>query len=37
MKSVSGISKRFGEGVDIDKIKNKELGVLFTNAMTIET
>ena len=37
MTNVSGISKRFGEGVDLDKVRKKELGVVFTTVTTIET
>lgn len=36
-KSVIGISKRFGEGVDSDKVKGKEIGVTFTTIMTLDT
>lgn len=37
MTTVTNVSKRFGEGVDLDKIKKKELGVVFTTALTQET
>lgn len=36
-KSVISISKRFGEGVDSDKAKGKEIGVTFTTIMTLDT
>lgn len=36
-KSAIAISKRFGEGVDGDKIKGKELGVTFTTITTLDT
>lgn len=35
VKSAVQISKRFGDGVDLDKVKDKELGVTFTTIMTL--
>jgi hypothetical protein len=36
VETAVNISKRLGEGVDLDKVKGKELGVTFSTIFTLE-